>query len=189
MCIRDRTATIHKNAPSGGLRTDSDPLTKRYAVLGTPRGVTWVSGTVGDERVPGPSTYWIDAVVVLAVAVEQHHPPRAPGAPRPGPHGPDQALQDRIERVAREADHRQRRPCGGGGGSHDHLRRPWRQVSSGMIWMYLTTRPLSSVRSSDWLSTPSRRDTSTCTMRRSKLFSSRLIVIVLPDSSAFSAAR
>lgn len=60
------TATIHKNAPSGGLRTDSDPLTKRYAVLGTPRGVTWVSGTVGDERVPGPSTYWIDAVVVLA---------------------------------------------------------------------------------------------------------------------------
>lgn len=58
--------TIHKNAPAGGPRTDSAPLTTRYAVLGTPRAVTWLSGTVGDDRVPGPTTYWIDAVVVLA---------------------------------------------------------------------------------------------------------------------------
>lgn len=60
------TPTIHKNLAPGGVRTDLDPLTKRYAVLGQPRGASWVSGTVGDDRVPGPATYWIDAVVTLA---------------------------------------------------------------------------------------------------------------------------
>ncbi len=27
---------------------------------------TWMSGTMGDARVPGPSTYWLDAIVELA---------------------------------------------------------------------------------------------------------------------------
>jgi len=50
---------------TGEVRTDLEPLTKRFSALGTPVAATWLSGTVGDDDVPGPSTYWIDAVVEL----------------------------------------------------------------------------------------------------------------------------
>jgi hypothetical protein len=53
---------------SGELRTDTEPLTTRFSVLGAPRQVTWMSGTYGNPRNPGPSTYWIDAVVTLDAA-------------------------------------------------------------------------------------------------------------------------
>lgn len=43
------------------LRTDLEPLTKRFSALGTPVGAEWMSGTLG--AAPGPSTYWIDAVI------------------------------------------------------------------------------------------------------------------------------
>ncbi len=56
---------------TGEVRTDLEPLTKRFSALGTPVAATWLSGTVGDEDVPGPTTYWIDAVVQLDPAVAQ----------------------------------------------------------------------------------------------------------------------
>lgn len=40
-----------------------EPLTKRFSVLADPREVQWMSGTYGNPRNPGPSTYWIDAVI------------------------------------------------------------------------------------------------------------------------------
>jgi hypothetical protein len=50
---------------SDELRTDEEPLTKRFSVLEAPREVQWMSGTYGNSRNPGPSTYWIDAVITL----------------------------------------------------------------------------------------------------------------------------
>ncbi|MCB7136046.1 hypothetical protein [Cellulosimicrobium marinum] len=56
---------------TGEVRSDLAPLTDRFSALGTPVSATWSSGTVGDEDVPGPTTYWIDAVVELDPAVAQ----------------------------------------------------------------------------------------------------------------------
>ncbi|OLR91470.1 hypothetical protein BJP25_00880 [Actinokineospora bangkokensis] len=53
---------------TGELRTDLAPLTKRFPGLADARSAQWMSGTLGDDRVPGPSTYWIDAVVTLPPA-------------------------------------------------------------------------------------------------------------------------
>ncbi|MGH3916758.1 MAG: hypothetical protein ACRDTC_25595 [Pseudonocardiaceae bacterium] len=50
---------------TGELRTDEEPLIKRFPVLEDPLEVQWMSGTYGDSRNPGPSTYWIDAVITL----------------------------------------------------------------------------------------------------------------------------
>jgi hypothetical protein len=50
---------------TGQLRTDAEPLLKRFPLLGRPLALQWMSGTLGDSRVPGPSTYWIDAIVDL----------------------------------------------------------------------------------------------------------------------------
>ena len=47
------------------VRHDPEPLTKRFPNLGSPVAVSWVSGDMGDPRVPGPSTYWLDSVVEL----------------------------------------------------------------------------------------------------------------------------
>jgi hypothetical protein len=48
----------------GEVRHDLKPLTKRFG-LGEPRGATWQGGVLAD-RAPGPSSYWIEAVVQLA---------------------------------------------------------------------------------------------------------------------------
>lgn len=58
----DASAT---HAGSGEVRNDLEPLTDRFPPLQTATDATWMSGTLGDDRVPGPSTYWIDAVVTL----------------------------------------------------------------------------------------------------------------------------
>lgn len=50
---------------TGELRTDLEPLTKRFPLLTKAEKAEWMSGTLGDGRVPGPSTYWIDAIVAL----------------------------------------------------------------------------------------------------------------------------
>lgn len=53
-----------KRVDERGTRTDLDPLTTRFPDLGDPVSATWQSGTLGGDRdAPGPSTYWIDAVV------------------------------------------------------------------------------------------------------------------------------
>ncbi len=52
------------------VRHDVEPLTKRFSALGTPVSATWRSGTLSGSA-PGPSTYWIDAVVELSPAAAQ----------------------------------------------------------------------------------------------------------------------
>ncbi len=47
------------------VRHDLEPLTKRFPALGSPVSASWVSGNMGDPDVPGPSLYWIDAIVEL----------------------------------------------------------------------------------------------------------------------------
>lgn len=51
------------------VRTDRDPLAKRFPRLGAFTGVHWLGGTLGDDRAPGPSTYFIEAVVALPPGV------------------------------------------------------------------------------------------------------------------------
>ena len=58
-------ATGQRKTGTGEVRHDLDPLTKRFSALGTPVSATWMSGTL-DSSAPGPSTYWIDAVVQLS---------------------------------------------------------------------------------------------------------------------------
>lgn len=58
-------STSQRKTGTGEVRRDLEPLTKRFAALGTPESATWQSGTLESEA-PGPTTYWIDAVVTLA---------------------------------------------------------------------------------------------------------------------------
>ena len=58
------TVSAATKTGTGEVRHDLDPLTKRFTALGAPVSATWMSGTLGGEA-PGPSTYWIDAVVEL----------------------------------------------------------------------------------------------------------------------------
>lgn len=50
------------------VRTDRDPLMSRFPLLGSFVEARWVGGVLGDQRVPGPSTYFVEAVVTLAPA-------------------------------------------------------------------------------------------------------------------------
>ena len=62
------TTQAAQKAGTGERRTDIDPLVKRFPLLGTPTAAVWYSGTMGEARVPGPTTYWIDAVVTVTPA-------------------------------------------------------------------------------------------------------------------------
>lgn len=62
--VRTSSAAPAK-AGTGELRHDLDPLTSRIPALTQVRDATWSSGTLGGTDVPGPSLYWIDAVVTL----------------------------------------------------------------------------------------------------------------------------
>lgn len=62
---RDVTEGGVEKAGTGELRTDLDPLVKRLPRLVDATSAEWMSGTLGDDSVPGPSSYWIDAVVTL----------------------------------------------------------------------------------------------------------------------------
>jgi hypothetical protein len=68
---------------TGELRTDLEPLVKRFPTLATATGARWMSGTFGRADTPGPSTYWIDAVVVLEASEVERlvsaHAPTATG--------------------------------------------------------------------------------------------------------------
>ncbi|PWW65649.1 hypothetical protein [Actinokineospora spheciospongiae] len=61
----EEASTTPPKSGTGELRTDLDPLTKRFPLLAQAETAEWMSGTLGDDRVPGPSTYWIDAIVTL----------------------------------------------------------------------------------------------------------------------------
>lgn len=61
------------NAPRGQensnpVRHELEPLTKRFPALGPPVAASWVSGDWGSPRMPGPSLYWIDAIVEVSSA-------------------------------------------------------------------------------------------------------------------------
>ena len=62
------TATPAAKNGTGEERHDLAPLTKRFSRLGEPVAATWYSGTLGSDRAPGPTSYWIDAVVELEPA-------------------------------------------------------------------------------------------------------------------------
>ena len=51
------------------VRHELDPLTSRFPDLGTPVSASWVTwnsaGPNDDRSIPGPTTYWINAVVHL----------------------------------------------------------------------------------------------------------------------------
>ncbi|PRC41838.1 hypothetical protein C6A85_000000113570 [Mycobacterium sp. ITM-2017-0098] len=51
--------------PPVEIRSDTEPLTTRFPAIGTPDAVTWVTWNSASSDVPGPTTYWIDAVVTL----------------------------------------------------------------------------------------------------------------------------
>jgi len=71
---------------TGETRTDLEPLTKRFSALGDPVAATWISGTMGSSDVPGPSTYWIDAVVEVTPAqADELRRDYAPKPPTPHP--------------------------------------------------------------------------------------------------------
>lgn len=62
------------NAPaprhrSGGERTDTATLARLFPGLPPMSAATWVTGRSGDDRVPGPSLYYLDAVITHAPGV------------------------------------------------------------------------------------------------------------------------
>jgi hypothetical protein len=63
----DTTGTdVNSKIDAAEVRTDRDPIATRFPRLGAFTDVRWAGGTLGDDRVPGPSTYFIEAVVNLA---------------------------------------------------------------------------------------------------------------------------
>jgi hypothetical protein len=70
----DDSAGASPAPAEGEVREDPAPLTRRFPAVGDPVSVRWMSGVLGegdsgsDARidVPGPSTYWIEAVIELA---------------------------------------------------------------------------------------------------------------------------
>lgn len=87
-------STAGEKIGDGELRTDLEPLTKRFPALGAPVGAEWMGGTLGDA--PGPSTYWIDAVIEVDPAVADEL--RATYAPEAVSTPPDvvSGVQERI---------------------------------------------------------------------------------------------
>ncbi|WP_159498775.1 hypothetical protein [Microbacterium sp. 18062] len=61
-CSAETSST--KNV-SGDLRTDLETVVSRFPVLAGASSIDWVAGTLGIREAPGPSLYWIDAVVTL----------------------------------------------------------------------------------------------------------------------------
>ncbi len=49
--------------PDGGVRTDPSAVALLVPELGTPASIHWTSGRLGDDRVPGPSGFYLHAVV------------------------------------------------------------------------------------------------------------------------------
>lgn len=64
------SSPVAEKSGTGELRSDLEPLTARFELLADAPSAVWASGTYGDGRAPGPSTYWIDAVVTLDDATE-----------------------------------------------------------------------------------------------------------------------
>lgn len=61
-------AAVTRTIDAAEVRTDREPITNRFPLLGDFTDAHWVGGRLGDDRAPGPSTYFIEAVVRLAPA-------------------------------------------------------------------------------------------------------------------------
>ncbi len=48
------------------VRTDRKPIADRFPRLGSFVDAHWVGGRLGDDQAPGPSTYFIEAVITLS---------------------------------------------------------------------------------------------------------------------------
>lgn len=83
----DRTSP----AAAGEVREDLLPLTDRFPAVGDPVAARWMSGVVGEDDsgadaridVPGPSVYWIEAVIELAPDAADHLRARASASSAP----------------------------------------------------------------------------------------------------------
>ena len=53
----------------GAIRTDAAYVMTQFPGLGRLTEAHWVTGRKGDDRVPGPSVYYLDGVVTLAPAM------------------------------------------------------------------------------------------------------------------------
>ncbi|MFF0631599.1 hypothetical protein ACFYTS_03790 [Nocardia sp. NPDC004151] len=83
--------------PAEALRHDLEPLTSRWPALAQPASATWAAGVVGvaatPSRIdfPGPSDYWLQAIVTLDPVVAESlrtrtiTGPAASAAPNPVP--------------------------------------------------------------------------------------------------------
>lgn len=66
-------ATTESAAQPKEIRHDLVPLTHRFPAIGDPIQATWMSGTFGEPSdgratAPGPSVYWIEAIIELQSA-------------------------------------------------------------------------------------------------------------------------
>lgn len=62
-------STVHaEKTGDGKLHHEMDPLTSRVPAMSEVTTATWTSGTLGSNRAPGPSVYWIDVVAELPQA-------------------------------------------------------------------------------------------------------------------------
>ncbi|MDR1077256.1 MAG: hypothetical protein LBL55_01045 [Propionibacteriaceae bacterium] len=64
---QDRTGPTRESAPKNGSgeRRSEEPLTRRFPLLDGATAAVWYSGTTDSRLAPGPSTYWIDAVITV----------------------------------------------------------------------------------------------------------------------------
>lgn len=70
------------------VRTDRQPIADRFPRLGSFVDTHWAGGRLGDDSAPGPSSYFIEAVVTLspddvARLTSEYEFAPAPTAPRP----------------------------------------------------------------------------------------------------------
>lgn len=47
----------------GKVRNELAPIAARFPMLKNAKSIQWTSGVMGDPAMPGPSLYWIDAVI------------------------------------------------------------------------------------------------------------------------------
>jgi hypothetical protein len=65
-----RGSTVHaEKTGDGKLHHELEPLTSRVPAMSEVTAATWTSGTLGSNRAPGPSVYWIDVVAELPQSV------------------------------------------------------------------------------------------------------------------------
>src|SRR5262249_36335117 len=68
----ERTGAVTTTVQADQIRHDCEPLTKRFPAIGHPISARWMGGSLGggshsrvSDFVPGPTDYWIDAVIEL----------------------------------------------------------------------------------------------------------------------------